>query len=255
LLDRQLGEDEHGNQIVPVVLDKNTATYSLHLSGVGSQFVIRDDDNRPVTLQVVGLLTGSVLQGKLLISESSFLKLFPENSGQRFFLIRVPAGSQDFDEVANVLETQLVDFGFSVVATRKRLREFLAVQNTYLTTFQSLGALGLLMGTFGLAVAQLRSVLERRGELALMRSAGFRRRRLARMVLSENVVLLVGGLAMGCLAALVATLPHWLLQQANIPWTTLAGLLVLIAIAGIAAGWLAARAAIRAPLLPALRGD
>ena len=59
---------------------------------------------------------------------------------------------------------------------REQLAQFLAVQNTYLSTFQSLGALGLLLGTIGLAVVQLRSVLERRGELALMRAGGFRSR-------------------------------------------------------------------------------
>ena len=43
-------------------------------------------------------------------------------------------------------------------AVRARLEQLLAVQNTYLSTFQSLGALGLLLGTFGLA-AVLRSTV------------------------------------------------------------------------------------------------
>jgi ABC-type antimicrobial peptide transport system permease subunit len=131
----------------------------------------------------------------------------------------------------------------------------MAVQNTYLSTFQSLGALGLLMGTVGLAVAQLRSVVERRGELALLRSVGFNRQRLAEMVLSENVSLLFAGLGCGTLAALVATLPHWALDEADIPWFTLAVLLAVVSMCGVAAGWLAVRAAVRAPLVAALRGD
>jgi ABC-type antimicrobial peptide transport system permease subunit len=129
------------------------------------------------------------------------------------------------------------------------------VQNTYLSTFQSLGALGLLMGTVGLAVAQLRSVIERRGELALLRSVGFRSQRLAEMVLGENISLLFAGLGCGICAALVAVLPHWAFAQADMPWGTLAVLLAIVAVAGIAAGWLAVRAAIRAPLTAALRGD
>jgi putative ABC transport system permease protein len=148
-----------------------------------------------------------------------------------------------------------VDHGFDAVSASARLAEFMAVQNTYLSTFQSLGALGLLMGTVGLAVAQLRSVVERRGELALLRSAGFHPRRLAEMVLSENVSLLLAGLGCGCLAALVATLPHWAFAEADIPWGTLAILMAVVALSGVAAGWLAVRAAIRAPLVAALRGD
>src|SRR4029078_9338483 len=99
--------------------------------------------------------------------------------------------------VAGALEEGLGVFGFDAQKTTERLAEFLAVQNTYLSTFQSLGGLGLLLGTFGLATVQLRNVLERRGELALLRATGFRRRRLAQLVMIENGLLLLGGLAVG----------------------------------------------------------
>ena len=242
-------------EIVPIVLDKNTSTYSLHLSGVGAQLTIRDAADRPVTLAVAGLLAGSVLQGNVLMSEASFLKLFPDTGGHHCFLMRSQDKNAPVDAVAALLETQLEDYGFDVVSTAEQLASFLAVQNTYLTTFQSLGALGLLLGTLGLAVAQLRGVLQRRGELALLRSSGFRRSRLAKLVLSENSVLLLAGLGIGCAAAWVAVLPHWLLQEASFPWQTLGVLLLIVTLAGLAAGGLAVRAALRAPLLSALRGD
>ena len=238
-----------------MVLDQATALYSLGLSGVGKRMTIQDGLNQPVTLEVVGLLSNSVVQGNILISEENFLKLFPENVGRRFFLIRRGEGSPTNAELSSLLETQLEDFGFDAVDARQRLSELLAVQNTYLSTFQSLGALGLLLGVVGLAVAQLRSVLERRGELALMQAAGFRRRRLARMVLAENLVLLVGGLGIGCLAALVAVLPHAVTEHAGTPWLTLTILLAIVLAAGAAAAWLASRFVLRAPLIPALRGE
>jgi hypothetical protein len=253
-----LGSDAAGQPIVPVILDASTAAYSLHLKGIGSHVTIRDADNRPVTLQVVGLLKNSILQGNLLISEQNFLRLFPDTGGYRFFLIERAideVSRPDKQRVAQLLETTLAEDGFDVVDAREQLARFLAVQNTYLSTFQSLGALGLLLGTVGLAVVQLRSVLERRGELALMRAAGFRRGRLLRLVMAENVLLLVGGLAAGCIAAAVALLPSRALSEASVPWTTLAGLLAVIAVVGLAAGWLATRSALRAPILPALRGD
>ena len=254
LLDTDLHEDAAGRTIVPVVLDKNTAAYSLHLGGIGSKLIVEDAFGKPVRLEVVGLLTGSVLQGNLLISEANFLRLFPDTAGQQFFLIRTPAG-ETTGNLATVLETRLQDYGLDVTRSRDKLEQFLAVQNTYLSTFQSLGALGLLLGACGLAVAQLRNVLERRGELALLRCTGFRRARLAGLVLGENVVLLLGGLGIGCLAALVAVLPHGLLQEATPPWKTLVLLLLTVAVTGVLAGWLAVRSALRAPLLPALRGD
>ena len=54
----------------------------------------------------------------------------------------------------------------------RRLAAFNAVQNTYLSTFQVLGGLGLLLGSVGLGVVVLRNVLERRGELALLLAVG-----------------------------------------------------------------------------------
>jgi len=129
------------------------------------------------------------------------------------------------------------------------------VQNTYLLTFLSLGGLGLLLGTFGLAAVQMRNVLERRSELALLRAAGFRRAVLGWMVTLENALLLVLGLGCGMLAALVAVLPHLLDGRAMIPWDGVAATLAAVLVVGLLAGLLAVRATLRAPLLAALRGE
>jgi ABC-type antimicrobial peptide transport system permease subunit len=153
------------------------------------------------------------------------------------------------------LEDELGNEGLHVIDAHEQLAQFMAVQNTYLSTFQSLGALGLLLGSVGLAAVQLRSVLERRAELALMRASGFSRARLVRMVVGENAVLLLGGLVVGCVAAAVALIPQIAALDLGIPSRTLAVMLGTIAVIGLAAGWLATRDALRAPILPALRGD
>jgi ABC-type antimicrobial peptide transport system permease subunit len=268
VLEKDLGDDENGRRILPVVLDASTAVYSLHLGGVGDRFTIRDAADQPVTLQVVGLLKNSMMQGNLLLSERDFLQIFPDTGGYRFFLLE-PRGEQiagqprdpgidesaRHDEIAQILESTLGDDGFDVADARGVLAQFLAVQNTYLSTFQSLGALGLLLGTIGLAVVQLRSVLERRGELALMRASGFRHDKLVGMVMVENCLLLLGGLAVGTLAAAVALVPQWMPRDASVPLPALTVLLATIALVGVAAGWLATRSALRAPIMPALRGD
>src|SRR5690606_9875382 len=116
---------------------------------------------------------------------------FPEVNGFQYFLIDAPPDK--LGKVQEILENGLSDQGLDVVQASDVLADFLAVQNTYLSTFQSLGALGLLLGTFGLASVQVRSVLERRGELALLRAQGFRRSRIGWLVLLENTALLLGG--------------------------------------------------------------
>ena len=154
-----------------------------------------------------------------------------------------------------MLEQNLGECGFSAETTGQRLAEFLAVQNTYLSTFQSLGGLGLLLGTFGLAAVQLRNVFERRGELALLRATGFRRATLGWLVLLEHAVLLTAGLGGGTLAATRAVLPHLLHRGAAVPWASLAATLAAVLLVGLAAGALAVRAVVRAPLLAALREE
>ena len=243
---------DDADAVVPVVLDANTAMYSLHKK-LGDTLDLTDGRSRPMQARIVGLLKNSIFQGDLLMSEANFLARFPDVNGFRMFLVESPpekiAASQ------SALESALGDYGFDAERSTDRLANFFAVQNTYLSTFQSLGGLGLLLGTFGLAAVQLRSVLERRGELALLRATGFRRRKLAGLVMLENAVLLVGGLLVGVGAALIAVLPHWLGGDASTPWQSLTLTLFVVLIVGLAAGSLAVRSALRSPILAALRGD
>jgi putative ABC transport system permease protein len=252
LLDKDPGADADGTLRVPVVLEANTAQYSLH-RGLGDTLDVHDDQGRTLRLRIVGLLANSILQGDLLMSETAMLKRFPGVSGYRFFLIETQP--EQVAAVQGLLERALGDYGFAAQTSAQRLAGFLAVQNTYLSTFQSLGGLGLLLGTFGLAAVQLRGVLERRRELALLRAAGFRRRTLAWLVALENGLVLAAGLGCGVIAALVAVLPHLLGGRAQVPWASLAGTLALVLAVGLAAGLSAVRAALRAPLLESLRGE
>ncbi|MEO8495658.1 MAG: ABC transporter permease, partial [Planctomycetota bacterium] len=248
--------DRADGDSIPVVIDMNTAMYSLKPpANVGTNLELTYDD-RVVRFHVVGLLENSVLQGSLLISEANFERLFPDVSGYRYFLIQSPLGKSK--QVAEALEERLSDQGFDAVQSSQVLEQLFAVQNTYLSTFQSLGALGLLLGTFGLAAVQMRNVLERRGELALLRATGFREQRLARMVLLENVLLLVGGLATGTVAALLAVLPHKLTGNASIPGDLLRDLglmLLAVLIVGFVSSLLSVRASLKVPVLSALRGE
>jgi putative ABC transport system permease protein len=253
LLDKPLPAAADGTPVVPAVLDFNTAEYSLYKGAIGRRIEVRDGLGQTVQLEIVGLLQNSIFQGDVLIGEQAFLTHFPATSGYCFFL--VDSAGEPADKVGQALEESLGDFGFDAQSASQRLAAFFAVQNTYLSTFQSLGGLGLLLGTFGLATVQLRSVFERRGELALMRAEGFRRSLLARLVMIENSLLLIGGLAVGVLAALVAVLPHWLAGGASVPWLSLTLTLGLVLGVGLAAGWTAVRATLRAELLPALREE
>ncbi len=243
---------------IPVIIDQNTAMWSLQMtSGIGEVRSFEYSDAKPTHFKVVGLLANSILQGKLMIGESNFESLFPNVSGYQYFLIRSgsESGEETGSEVAGVLENRLGDVGMDVTDTHELLAGMLAVQNTYLRTFQSLGALGLLLGTIGLAIAQLRGVLERRGELAIMRAVGFTRRRLAALVLSETMTLLLIGIGCGAGCAVFAVLPYALTSGLKPPIAEPLLVLAGITLFGMLAAVVSLRRVIRMPLLASLRAQ
>lgn len=241
--------------VYPVVMDQNTAMYSLHLySGVGERFAIDDGRGGKIQMQVAGLLKNSLFQGDLLMGEKAFKQLFPQVSGSRLFLI-APGNLEDAAPVKQELEETLESYGFLVSATQDRLRELMAVQNTYLSTFQSLGGLGLLLGTIGLAVVQWRNIWERRGELSLMRAIGFTRERLRRLLLWENLSLLLAGLLLGVSTAIIAISPNLIRGEASVPWGQLLTILGFVVVTGVITGWFSARAALKPPIVETLRSE
>ena len=132
---------------------------------------------------------------------------------------------------------------------------FHQVENTYLSTFRSLGALGLVLGTVGLAAILLRNVLERRRELALLRAVGYRPAHLAVIVLAENVLLLLAGLGTGTVCALLAIAPAVRLRGGHLPAVSLGVMLAAVLVTGIIASLAATAASLRSPLLASLRSE
>ena len=133
------------------------------------------------------------------------------------------------------------------------LSRMMAVQNTYLKTFQSLGALGLLLGTFGLAIAQLRSALERQGELAVLRAIGFARSRLASAVIIETVALLAAGIGCGLVCSAIAIAPHALAGRVLPPVSQPLIAVTCITMVGLVAGLVTVGRVVRMPLIESLR--
>ena len=202
-------------------------------------------------MRIAGLLHDSPFQSELVVGEDAFRTLYPEREGWRVLLARCPAGEEK--KLAELLNVALLDQGVEVEETRVRVARALGVENTYLTVFQALGGLGLILGTVGLGVVLLRGVWERRKELALLGAIGYRPGDIGRLILVETLILLLGGLGLGFACALVAVLPHAGNLAENIP-----GLLLQLGAClgtGLVAGTFACRAAMRVPLLAGLRAE
>jgi putative ABC transport system permease protein len=81
------------------------------------------------------------------------------------------------------------------------------VTNAYLSIFLVMGALGLLLGTFGLVVVLSRSIQERKQEIAMLKAVGFGRKLIRQLIVTEYLILLLVGIGAGFITAIVATLP------------------------------------------------
>jgi len=237
---------------IPVIGDANSLTYVLHLKP-GDELVM-DNNGTPLRLRVVAALADSIFQSELLMSERNFLQLFPGVQGHSFFLIDTP-NLQTSTALATTLEDRLSDFGFDVESTSERLASFHRVENTYLSTFQMLGGLGLVLGTIGMAAVLLRNVFERRRELALLRAVGYNSSHFAAIVITENVLMLVCGLVIGTICALLSIGPVFLERGGRFPDVSLGFLLLAVFLSGAIASLIATWAALRSPLLPALRAE
>ena len=232
------------------IADENSLRWVLH-HNPDEDFLVQDEFGNPLRLHL-HTLENSLFQSQLIISESNFTKYFPSQSGYQFFLIKTPPELRA--ETAQVLEKGLGDYGFDLTSASARLASYRAVENTYISTFQSLGGLGVLLGTFGLALVLFRNIIERRGELATLRAFGFSRRLLSRMLFLESCFLLTVGMLIGIVAGLVAILAthgHF----PSFPWVSLTITLLFIFGFGIIANAVAVAVALRSPLLATLKSE
>lgn len=234
------------------IADQTTLMYSLHL-GVGDDFTFTPDGRAPVRLRIVGALADSFLQSELIIGEDAFVKIFPRHEGYRVWMIETPKGQEA--AITTHLEDGLSDYGLDVSDTRARWASYHQVENTYLATFQALGSLGLLLGTIGLGAVLARNVLERRREIGLLRAVGFSPADIRRMVLSEGVALVGGGLLLGAGCALVAIAPALRDRAHALPIGNLVGLIAAVLLTGVIASWLAIQLTSRAAITTAIKGE
>lgn len=238
---------------VPAFADGNMVQWQLGKS-LGDIIEYRSENGAPLKLRIAGLMASSVLQGHLIIDRGLFEKAYPSEPGERFFLIDVEE-SKDPAEVSQGLRRDLEDFGLDLLPAGQKLKAFQAVENTYLAIFQALGALALALGSLGLAILFLRNVMERRGELGLMRAIGYSMRRIDRYLFVEHAFLLVLGFSCGTLAAAASFVPAALRDGAGAPWGSTLGTLGIIAAGGLFWLWAAARLARDRAPLEALRRE
>jgi ABC-type antimicrobial peptide transport system permease subunit len=255
-----LDQPQPDDDTIPVIADDESAKYIMHLD-VGDTLTIHDATGRPRKLKLVATLAGSIFQSEMLMSEANFLKLFPAQGG--FSTVLVDTTPTDLPQVEQLLRDTLndpsdkegTDYSATIETTAARLDAYHQVANTYLSTFRVLGSLGLMLGTIGLAVVLVRNLIERRPELALLSALGFDPSTRTRLVLWENVSLLLLGLLIGAGCALAGVIPNVLTTAHTINVPALLIALAAVLVVGLTSLVIAVRVAGRRVTPAALRAE
>ncbi len=165
---------------------------------------IVDGHGRPLRLRFVAALKETALRSEILIAEEAFAAYFPQAEGYRVFLVEAPSGE---GEIAQALRDAWRDRGALVSSLGERLARYYEVENTYLASFQWLGALAAALSTLTLVAVAARSVFERRAEWFVLRTTGFAPGDLRVVVASEIAALAIASVSIGALSAAIALLP------------------------------------------------
>lgn len=215
---------------IPAIADQTVIQWGLGMK-VGDILLYQNELGDTIKLKLIAGTTPSIFQGYVLISNQNFLKNYPTKSGTNIFLI--DGNPENRQQIGDELQSVFRDYGWEMESTAKRLVEFYSVTNTYLSIFLALGALGLILGTIGLAVILARTLLERRREIAVMQAVGFNAKPIFKIITLEYLSLLFAGVLIGFLAAVVATLPAFLSANTGVSFSTVAIVVGLILTNGI----------------------
>jgi hypothetical protein len=217
-------------KIIPAIADQTVIQWSLGKK-VGDTLFYRNEKGDTLGLELIAGLSPSIFQGYVIISDQEFIHNYPSTSGLNIFLIDGPTNHSK--EIGEELKDVFRDYGWEMISCIQRLMEFNSVTNTYLSIFMALGALGLILGTVGLALVLARSILERKQEIALMQALGFTRHHLWKILSWEYLSLLMKGFLIGLIAAALAVWPSIASPQTGVSYSFILIIILLILINGV----------------------
>ena len=239
------------NNIIYGIADQTVLEWGLKI-GIGDTLILRAENGEPLKIVISGALKSSVFQGNVIIGMNNFVKYFPSVSGSNVILAE---GKPELAESYRaIISERLENNGVNVEITSDRLASFNEVTNTYLSVFMVLGGLGMITGIVGLGFILMRNYNLRRREFALMLATGFTLARIRKMIIWEQLIILIAGLTTGFFSAVIATLPS-VSGSSEVPWTLLLAMLFSIVLVGLVALFVSAKYVTSSSLTSSLRKE
>jgi hypothetical protein len=217
------------NNTIYGIADQTVLQWGLKIKP-GDTLIMRSENGQKLNIIIAAGLKSSVFQGYVLIGMGNFMKYFPSVSGSSVLL--ADGDPLKIDLYRNTLNERFENYGINTELTTDRLASFYEVTNTYLSVFGFFGALGMITGVAGLGFVLLRNYNYRKREFALMLATGFTLKKIRRMILSEQIIVLFAGVSSGVISALISTFPS-IRSNPDISWIFLILMVFSIIITGI----------------------
>lgn len=239
-----------------VLASTNFVLHTRH--GLGDEIELATPTG-PLRLPIVGLVTDFLSpRGTLELSRDLLRSRWGDGTVIRV-LVRVEDGVPVEQVRATIAERLGRTHALRILSQRELMAHLGDQVRRAFTPIHALGAVFLLVVLIGMIDTLTANVVERTGELGVVRAVGVGRGAIVRMVLIEGLVLGVLGLALALVLGTTigvlwvhATFPAllgWMIEL-HVPWREFALFAVLSVVTCAGAAWLAGRAAAR--LRPAL---
>ena len=223
--------DNPGNNKIYGIADQTVMQWGLRVK-TGDTLKYRSENGQPLEIILCGGLKSSVFQGHLIISEKNLKKFYPSVAGSTVFLVDGKPELSDY--YRDMLSERFSGYGASVETAGEKLGSFFEVTNTYLDVFTILGAFGLVLGVAGMGFILIRNYSQRKREFAFMMATGFSLKKIRKLLLSDQIVILAWGILTGTLSGLISTLPS-LSGGSEMPWKIIVLMVISVSAAGLGA--------------------
>jgi putative ABC transport system permease protein len=172
---------------------------------------------------VAGVMSSFLFSGGIVGASQLLWNNFQVGTGQ-FGFVKVYSGT-DPTLVANIMKKDFARLGMVTIVIPVIISNFIQISQSFLGVFEAFLALGLVVGIAGLGIISIRSVVERRKEIGVLRAIGFRKNMVLSAFLLENSYVALLGILIGIVLGIdlgyaIATSPGSNLTFV-IPWVSL----------------------------------
>ncbi len=240
-----------------VVVDRSYKTdFDGNTHHPGDRLSVREK-NVTRNYTIVGFLDAMTFNG-VFMSKSTLVEMVPMSQISTTILIRVKPGT-DPGKVNDLLQEKYSIMGMNSAVFEEVYNEIFDLILSIFNMFRIFLGLGLITGFASLGVVAVRSTIERRKEIGMMRAVGFKKRLITLSFLVESLFITTLGVIIGIFTGYIAAYGIYMQTMQNfvdefsVPWDQILMLMALIYAAAIIATIIPARRAAKMPIAEALR--